>query len=87
MSPHLLITEATAPNKYEESCKDSGHLTPKLLKEELTVFRELKGYLPRVVLVHMNPEVEEEIRAEIAVVTEELNSPITLGYEGMQFDL
>jgi len=29
----------------------------------------------------------EEIKAEIAVVAEELNSPISLGYEGMELNL
>ena len=35
----------------------------------------------------MNPGLEAEIKAEIAVVAEELNNPITLGYEGMQLHL
>ena len=87
VSPQLLIIEVTAPNKYEDFGRESGHLTPGLLKQELTIFRELKGYLPQVVAVHMNPVLEEEIKAEIAAVAEDLNSPIILGYEGMQFHL
>jgi cAMP phosphodiesterase len=87
VSPQLLITEVTAPDRYEESVKDSGHLTPNLLKQELTIFQELKGYLPRVVAVHMNPGLEKEIEAEIAAVAKALNSSINLGYEGMQLNL
>ncbi len=87
VSPQLLITEVTAPDRYEEFGRESGHLTPTLLKQELTVFRELKSYLPRVVVVHMNPYLEKEIAAEIAVVAEDLNSPITLAYEGMRLCL
>ena len=87
VSPQLLIIEVTAPNRYEELYKKRGHLTPALLKQELAVFRELKGYLPQVVVVHMNPILEEEIKAEIAAVAKDLNSPITLGYEGMQLHL
>jgi len=84
VSPQLLITELTEPDSYEEWTRHNGHLTPGLLKQELISFRKLKGYLPQVVLVHMNPALEKEIEAEIAVVAETLNSSITLGYEGMQ---
>ncbi len=87
VSPQMLITELTNSNRFEESCRESGHLAPALLKQELIIFRELKGYLPEVVTVHMNPGLEEEIKAEIAVVAEELNSPIILGYEGMELNL
>lgn len=87
VSPQLLIIEVTASNRYEEFAKESGHLTPNLLKQELIGFRELKGYLPRIVTVHMSPWLEEEIEAEIAVVAESLDNIITLGYEGMQLHL
>ncbi|MFC1965513.1 MBL fold metallo-hydrolase [Chloroflexota bacterium] len=87
VSPQLLIIEVTAPNSYEDFGRESGHLTPGLLKQELTLFQKLKGYLPQVVLVHMNPFLEEKLKAEIAAVAEELNSPITMGYEGMQLSL
>ena len=87
VSPQLLITEVTAPNRYEEFAHRSGHLTPSLLGQELDCFRELKGYLPQVVLVHMNPLQEKAIEAEIAVVTSSVNTTIQLGYEGMQIHL
>ena len=87
ISPQLLIIEVTAPNRYEEFAKESGHLTPGLLEQELTSFRGLKGYLPQVIVVHMNPWQETEIETEIAAVAKGLNNPITLGYEGMQLHL
>ena len=87
VSPQLLITEVTAPDRYEEFAKEAGHLTPSLLKQELTNFRELKGYLPQVVVVHMNPELEREIEAEIAAVAKALNNSINLAYEGMKLHL
>ena len=87
VSPRLLIIEVTASNRYEEFARESGHLTPGLLEQELTIFREVKGYLPRVVLVHMNPELEAEIEAEIVGVAEALNSSISLAYEGMHIHL
>ncbi|MFQ6122463.1 MAG: MBL fold metallo-hydrolase [Dehalococcoidales bacterium] len=87
VSPQLLITEVTAPNRYEEDARRLLHLTPNLLKEELSYFQELKGYLPQVVLVHMTPIQEKEIEAEIAVIAKSLNNPISLAREGMLIHL
>jgi phosphoribosyl 1,2-cyclic phosphodiesterase len=87
VSPELLIIEVTACNKYEEFARQSGHLTPALLQQELESFRNIKGYLPQVVLVHMNPLDEKIIEAEIAAVTSVLNTTIRLGYEGMRIHL
>ncbi len=87
ISPQLLITEVTGSNRYEEEAKETGHLTPSLLKQELITFQEIKGYLPQVVLVHMSPTLEEEIKAELAIVTKALKHPITLAHEGMKIKL
>ena len=86
-SPQLLITEIIGSDRYSESAKKVGHLTPSLLKQELITFQEVKGYLPQVVVVHMTPTLEKEIEAEIAVVAKALNNPITLAHEGMQLHL
>jgi len=87
VSPDLLITEVTAPNRYEEFGRKLLHLTPSLLKEELIAFQKLKGYLPSVLLVHMNPKQEAEIEAEIVTLAEELGTRITLAKEGEEIKL
>jgi ribonuclease BN (tRNA processing enzyme) len=87
VSPQLIVTEVTAPNRYRQFGEEKGHLTPELLREELLGFRKAKGYLPEVVTVHMNPELEAEIAAELACVTEELGNSITLAYEGRRLSL
>jgi len=87
VSPQLLVIEVTVPDSREEFAKRSGHLTPSLLKQELISFQEVKGYLPPVVVIHMSPNLEEEIAAEVAVVARDLDNPITLAYEGMQLHL
>ncbi len=87
VSPQLLITEVTAPDKYQQWAAEGGHLTPSLLQQELISFQEVNGYLPRVVVVHMSPHLEKEIEAEIAAVAETLGSSITLGYEGMKLSI
>jgi len=87
VSPDLLIIEVTALNKYDDFAHQSGHLTPALLQQELETFREIKGYLPQVITVHMNPLDEKGIKDEIATIARVLNTKIRLGYEGMRIDL
>ena len=87
VSPQLLIADVTLPNIYEEFARETGHLTPNLLKKELIVFHEHKGYLPQVMAVHMDAGLEPKIKEEIAVVAGALNISITMAHEGMQLDI
>ena len=87
VSPQLLILDVTVSNRYTDFALQSLHLTPGLLEQELNRFQKIKGYLPQVVLVHMNPRLEKEIEAEIAVIAKSLNNPIILASEGMQLHL
>lgn len=84
VSPQLLITEVTMPDRFEAMAISSGHLTPRLLKEELIEFKRIKGYLPPIVTVHMTPHFVSEIREEVERISGELEAEITLGYEGMK---
>jgi ribonuclease BN (tRNA processing enzyme) len=87
ISPQLIITEVTAPNRFEQFGRDKGHLTPCLLKGELLDFQKVKGYLPDVVAVHMNPSLESEIEAELTTIAGELGNSIKLAYERMKIEL
>lgn len=87
LSPKLLVVDVTVPNRFEEFARKTGHLTPAFLHSELAKFQELKGYLPEVVTVHMNPIHEREISQEINQVSRYLNHNITVASEGMQFQV
>jgi ribonuclease BN (tRNA processing enzyme) len=87
ISPQLIIMECTAPDRYEEFARTSGHMTPGLVHQELETFRKLKGYLPQVILVHMNPLEEKEIEPQIKAVAKSLNATIRMGREGMRIQL
>jgi ribonuclease BN (tRNA processing enzyme) len=87
ISPQLLIIEATAPNSEQDFAMESEHLTPAMLAQELVSFRNVNSYLPEIVIVHMNPQVEAEIAAEIQNVADQLNVSITLAREGMQIHI
>ncbi|MBN1368495.1 MAG: lactamase [Dehalococcoidales bacterium] len=82
ISPQLLITEVTFPNRLEGIAMDSGHLCPEVLKLELLEFQKIKGYLPRIILIHMNPHFEPEIRKEIENVANKIGATIILATEG-----
>ena len=87
VSSKLLVTEVTASDSYVTFCREKGHLCPCLLKEELLSHLNDKGYLPNVVVVHMNHLAEKEIKAELKVIAEELGISITLAFEGRQLEI
>ncbi len=86
-APDLLIIEVTASNRYESTVREAFHLTPGLLRQQLTIFRQMHGYVPRVVGVHMNPEMESEIRQELADVAAALGTEIIPAREGLTLRL
>jgi cAMP phosphodiesterase len=87
ISPNLLIIETTVPNDNEDAARRVGHLTPYLLLKELETFREIKGYLPRVILVHLDPLIEKSIKSEIREVEKTLSIHIRLGHEGLKIKI
>jgi phosphoribosyl 1,2-cyclic phosphodiesterase len=87
ISPDLLIIEVTASNRFTRFGRESKHLTPELLKEELIEFRKIRGYLPRIITVHMNPSLEAEIAAELKKVARQLGCDISLAREGLEIQV
>ncbi len=87
ISPQLIITEVTAPDRFEQFGKQKGHLTPCLLKREMLDFIKIKGYVPDIVTVHMNPALESEIETELSTLAMELGNSVTLAYEGLEIEL
>ncbi len=83
VSPELLIIDVTLPDRFEEFARNTGHLTPHLLEEELISFRQLKNYIPAVLTIHMDVAQEATIRLELADVAARLGISITMAYEGM----
>ena len=85
VSPQLLFMDVTLPDRLEEHALSSGHLTPRLLRNELALFQKARGYLPPVAAIHIGPVFEEEIRRELERVSGELGASISVSYEGMTF--
>ena len=87
ISPQFLIIDVTLPNDSEEFARETGHLTPSLLEKELVSFRNMKGYLPQVMAVHMDPSLETTIREELAMVADNLDISIIVAYEGLKLNV
>lgn len=87
VDPDVLITEVTMPDALESLARLAGHLTPTLLEAELALFRDQKGYLPRVLICHVNQAHEAAVAAELVGVAQRLQARIDLTPEGMLIDL
>ncbi len=85
--PDPIFVEVSFADRGEELAKLTGHLTPNLLRQELAEAIEHKLNIPRVMIVHRNPEHDEEIEAEISDVSRELGIEVTLAHEDMVFDI
>ena len=83
ISPQLLLVEVAGPNRFGDLLRSVGHLSAGFLKVELTQFRQIKGYLPRVVVVHIPPAYQKEVEEEVEDVARELGIAIEMGYEDM----
>jgi Cft2 family RNA processing exonuclease len=87
ISPQLIIVDVTWSNSLSIAARDAGHLCPKMLEKELAEFRRLKGYFPRVVIIHLSPQHEPEIEREVSEVAKLLGTSIDIAHEGKEFIL
>lgn len=87
IEPDALLVEVTFGNENHETADRQGHLTPSLLEAELTDFQSVRGYLPKVVVTHMNPPWDATIRSEIATLAQSLGADISVATTGETHDL
>ena len=87
ISPQLIISDVTWSNSLSTAAKDAGHLCPKMLEKELAEFRRLKGYFPRVVIIHLSPQHEPDIEGEVREVAKLLRISIDIAHEGEELTL
>lgn len=83
----VLVTEVTYADRMAELASRVSHQTPATLELALTQFRARCGYLPRVVVTHVQPPHEVEVRSQVAVVAARLGADITVSHEHDRFDV
>ncbi|KYK20503.1 hypothetical protein AYK24_10110 [Thermoplasmatales archaeon SG8-52-4] len=84
ISPDLIISDVTFPNSLENRAINAGHLCPKLLKKELIEFNNIKGHYPRVILIHLSPKFEVDIKNEVNKIEKDLDISIDIASEGKE---
>ncbi len=86
-NPDLLITECTYSNalRQVDGGRMHGHLCPSQLLLELEIFARARGYLPPLVVLHVNPFYESDIRRELAGVARDLATSIEVSTEGSTY--
>ncbi len=82
--PDLMVMECTYPNRMERSAIDFCHLTPKFVRREVEEFQRIQGYVPVILIAHINPHYETEIREELAPLIKELGGLMQVSYEDME---
>ncbi len=87
VQPDLIIVEVTFCNRFENLALTSGHMTPNILFQELSLFSSTNGYLPKIVVIHMHPGLKPEITKELKQIALKLEAQITLGIEDMVINL
>ena len=87
VAPQVLLTECTFGNENEGRAIEAGHLTPAFLSEALASFRQQRGYVPRVIVSHMNPPWEKAVREELKGVSKELGLDLLISAADMTLKL
>ena len=87
VAPEVLLTEVTFGNGDEERAHVVGHLTPRFLEEALLAFKDRRGYLPRVIVTHMSPPWEADIRRELAPVVSKLGVELSVSWADMEVEV
>ncbi len=87
IQPALLLIEVSYANRESSMAEEHGHMTPRALESVLTRFREVNGYLPKVLAVHVNPRHEDEVRTQVSEVAQRLEADVSVAHEGLEIEL
>ena len=87
VDPEVLLTEVTFGNDDEQRALITGHLTPRFLEEALRTFRDRRGYLPKVIVTHINPPWEAEIRRGLEPTASKLEVEINVSWADMEVEV
>ena len=83
LAPEVLFVDMTFPNRLTGLAKMTGHLTPGLLREQVSGALQAGLRVPKLVAVHRGLGNEEELLAELDTVRKELRIDLIAGEPGM----
>ena len=84
LEPEVVFVDVTFPNRLEHIANVSGHLTPRLLRNQLLELVRKSVRLPRIVPVHLSMTERDEVTQELESVSSELGIDLVPGYTDMQ---
>ena len=87
VSPDVLLTEVTFGDENQVKAVEVGHLTATLLGEALQDFQQQRGFLPRVIVSHVNPPWEKSVREELKALSDRLGIEILVAHADMEVSL
>ena len=87
VSPDVLLTECSHGNANRDHAFVAGHQTPDPADGGPIGLQGLHGYLPRVLITHINPQWEQAVRTELTEVSAALDHEILITAPGMTLDL
>jgi ribonuclease BN (tRNA processing enzyme) len=87
ISPDAIFIDATFPDRLSQLAIETGHLCPQLIEAELTNFKKIKGYFPKIFILHRSPELETEIRTDIVSLAIRLGVSIQIPPEDSTFSI
>ena len=87
LKPDPLFVEVTFAKRQEERAKNSGHLTADLLRNELVEAVRRRLTIPRIMIVHRNPDDEDEITEELSRVSAELGIELPMPKAGAMVEV
>jgi ribonuclease BN (tRNA processing enzyme) len=79
--PQTIITEVTMPDRFAGFASQTRHLTPQTLADEISGFIRLTGHKPNILVAHMHPLYEQELKEELNIVAAKLDLRITIASE------
>ena len=87
MAPEVLFIDVTFPNHLEGLANLTGHLTPKLLKEQVQQALDAGLKLPRMIAVHIGVPLMHQVYEELELVAGELGVDLAAGTEELVLEL
>ena len=87
LAADVVFVEVTFPNRLADQADLTKHMTPAGLRSHLAHALSAGLQVPKLVVVHMSLEHQDEIVEQLASVAKELSIDLAPGYEDMELEI